>query len=428
LNTSTRRNSSFAMAAAALVALAACGGNDAGIDGSWRAERDTVGDTIVVRTVSGSVWEAPATLAVEMQIGEFEGRDEFMFGSISGLAVDDAGGIYVYDSQVPALRKYASDGSFVKTFGRKGGGPGEYMQSDGGLAVLSGNRIALRDPGNGRITIYSPEGESIETWPTKGGFFTSTPLYVDTAGNMYNTFVDFTGGPPFHSSLIRLGPDGVVRDTIELPDWKYQAPTLEARREGSISMRNVPFTPNTSWALDPAGEFVGGLSTRYAVDHFRPDGSVLRIVRDIEPVPVSAGEKSDEELRTTMSMRRNVSDWKWNGPSIPDTKPPFRRIFVGDDGRVWVLLSTAGERIENAEDDARSPDPLRVPPPKWREPVVFDVFEPDGRYLGQVSAPAGFSLNPQPVLRGDRVWAVVSDELEVQHLTRFRIRFPEIDP
>ena len=23
----------------------------------------------------------------------------------------------------------------------------------------------------------------------------------------------------------------------------------------------------------------------------------------------------------------------------------------------------------------------------WWEPIVFDVFEPDGRYLGQVSAP-----------------------------------------
>jgi hypothetical protein len=35
---------------------------------------DTIGDTIVVRTVSGSVWGGPAELAEELRIGVFEGK------------------------------------------------------------------------------------------------------------------------------------------------------------------------------------------------------------------------------------------------------------------------------------------------------------------------------------------------------------------
>jgi hypothetical protein len=52
--------------------------------------------------------------------------------------------------------------------------------------------------------------------------------------------------------------------------------------------------------------------------------------------------------------------------------------------------------------------------------VVWDVFEPDGRYLGQVVAPEGFSTSPRPVLERDRVWGVMTDDLGVQYLTRFR--------
>ena len=57
----------------------------------------------------------------------------------------------------------------------------------------------------------------------------------------------------------------------------------------------------------------------------------------------------------------------------------------------------------------------------WREPVVFDVFEPGGRYLGQVHAPSGFRTLPQPVIRGDMVWAVVAEPGGLPSVVRFRI-------
>ncbi|MGD2152629.1 MAG: hypothetical protein PVG79_05125, partial [Gemmatimonadales bacterium] len=65
--------------------------------------------------------------------------------------------------------------------------------------------------------------------------------------------------------------------------------------------------------------------------------------------------------------------------------------------------------------------PGEVPERTWREPVAFDVFEPNGRYLGMVRAPRGFSTYPTPVIRGDTVWAVVRDELDVPYITRSHI-------
>jgi hypothetical protein len=53
--------------------------------------------------------------------------------------------------------------------------------------------------------------------------------------------------------------------------------------------------------------------------------------------------------------------------------------------------------------------------------VVFDVFEPDGRYLGSVATPSGFLAFPEPVFRGDTVWAVVEDADGVRYVRRYEI-------
>lgn len=81
------------------------------------------------------------------------------------------------------------------------------------------------------------------------------------------------------------------------------------------------------------------------------------------------------------------------------------------------------EELEPSSDDA--PLASRV-----REPIVFDVFERDGRYVGQGGGPAAFSNWPTPVFRGDHVWATERDKLGVQYIVRYRVtwgRGPETD-
>jgi hypothetical protein len=415
----------LALAVGILLIGAACAG-EAGAGSRWEASIDTIGDTIVVRTLSGGEWGSAAMLVPEVRIGQFEGADEYLLGSISGVAVDQDGNIYTYDRQVPALRQYGPDGEFIRNFGRSGGGPGEYSNSDGGLAVLEDGRIVLRDPGNARFQLYNQDGTAAGEWRYMGGFFTSTPLYVDTAGNMYSTTIDFGSGPPWKTSLVRHTADGQPVDTIPVPDWDFESPQIRAERgdaeNRSISINTVPFSATDSWTFSPFGYFVGGVSTDYSIDLFRPDG-VLRIGRAVEPIRVQAGEKANAEAMATQNMRGMIPDWRWNGPPIPDTKPPFGRIIVAQDGRIWVGVSQPGELIpEDERDDPIGPDGEQREVRQWREPIAFDVFEPDGRYVGMVRAPHGFSAYPQPVIRGDTVWAIVTDELGVQQIARMVVR------
>jgi hypothetical protein len=404
--------------------LAACSDTGGGGRVRWEATVDTLGDTIVVRTVAGSVWPDTATLVPELSIGVLEGAEEEMFGEVRAIAVAPDGEIYVLDRHVPTVRRFGPDGAYLGSFGREGAGPGELRQPEA-MAMLPDGRLLVRDPRNARIAVYGRDGEILPSWrlPYGSGFGTSSPLFSDTAGNVYTPLLLRQDADllEWRWGLARFRPDGTHTDTIPVPTWDFEAPTVIARREGSSSSTSVPFSPQVSWVFSPLGYFVAGLSSDYRVDLFRAGGPVLRIERAYHPVTVLAEEKAEQEHRIIENFRESFGSWRWNGPPIPDTKPPFRDLLVGRDGRIWVQVSQPGyawrTEAEARQEEERTGDPQT----RFREPIVFDVFEADGRYLGALRTPGDFRTSPPPVMRGDLIWAVTRDEVDVQRVVRYRL-------
>ena len=413
--------------AVATLALGACGGRTSS-DGP-QVVRDTIGDTLVVRTVSGSMWVDPATLAPEVSIGEMDSEDlNYLFGQINSMAVASDGTIYVLDRQAAELRAYSPDGTWLRTIGKRGEGPGELKQPSA-IAILSDGRILVRDPGNGRIQVYAPDGSALVEWPVvRGGFQTSDPLWTDRRDNSYiRVLLDPTADlSHWRMGLARIGSDGTPHDTMAVPTSGFEERYVEARsgEEGhqSVSRNSVPFAPQEQWSFHPDGYFIHAVTTDYRIDLLRRDAPPLRIERVYEPAPVQPGEKDQSEQRIVRNMRQMAPGWKWNGPPIPDEKPPFGIVMCGEDGRLWVLVSQPAVEEPNPDYDPKDSDST---PTRWREPVVLDVFQPDGTYLGQVKAPDDFSMYPPPVFRRDTVWAVTRDDLGVQRVVRFLVKHPD---
>lgn len=410
------------LSAALALLLTACGGL-ADDGGGIEVVRETVGDTTVVRTVSGSVWGEPRRMVPEISIGELDGEPEYLFGQIRSIGVGPDGTIYVLDPQGPDVRAYDAQGAYVRTMGRRGEGPGE-LSSPGALTVLTDGRVLVRDPGNARIQVFAADGAAAGTWPVvRGGFSTSSPLWWDRADNVYvQVLLDPEADiGDWEMGLAMIGPDGTALDTLATPDGDYEPPFLEARVSGrggiSVSRSGVPFSPTERWALHPDGYFVHGLSTDYRFTLLKRGGPV-RVERVHDPVPVAPAEADHRRERITRSMRRMNPDWQWNGPDIPDHKPPFTQILVGRDGRIWVRLHQPGIEEDDPDYDPREEGSL---PTRWTEPTVYDVFADDGTYLGQVEAPDDLSVFPAPVMDGDRVWAVTRDDLDVQRVVRYRL-------
>jgi hypothetical protein len=428
------------------------------------------GDTII-RVATRPVRAGVATLVPEISIGAFDGADEYMFGEVNEIAVARDGSIYMFDRQVPALRKYDVNGKFVKTFGRKGQGPGEYT-SGGGLGVLPDGRVLLWDTGNWRINVYSPAGDVLTTWSTPSGLgpntttTTSRAMTIDTAGFIYlrrnirSAAVRGQETPPTSRIvLIQFRPDGTVVDTIDAPAFSRTGRTLTASLNTATSRASsstpLPFDPQPTWALSPLGYFVTGIPDRYAFELLIPAGSavprspgdwrrgqpVISIRREVKPEAVSGAERKAERERVEALLRRTDPKWNWNGPDLPDVKPLYRNLIAAQDGRIWLTrvvesgrgsgapgttFSTMERSVGSGGGGGRPPGGARPQTPSPADtraaepprPGLYDVFEPNGTFVGQVQVPPRTQLM---VRRGDNAWGVVYDDDDVATVKRFRI-------
>ena len=365
----------------------------------------TIGDTTVVRTLSGSVWGAEATLVPEVSIGELDGPEEYLFGWIFSIAVDDDRNVYVFDYQAQHVGVFDPAGNHVETLGRPGEGPGEFNRAEA-IALLPDGRLVVRNPGNQRIEVFGPEPGQTEQWGyPAGGLHTFTPLYTDMHGRTLVPIVDRSrypsSGGVLVTQLLVLGPDGTPVDTLAEPT----SPSTTGF---------APFSPMFQWTVHPSGHFLTGMPSEYRIDLARDD-RVLRIERAVDPVPVLEEERAYAREQMVRSMRERDPDWSWSGPPIPKHKPFFSALLAGRDGRIWVRVAAEGYPVENEDHDPEDPSSMPV---LWREPARYDVFEPDGTYLGVVVPPDGFTLS---VFDGEYVWGVTRDELEVQRVAKYRL-------
>ena len=63
--------------------------------------------------------------------------------------------------------KFSKDGKFIKAWGKKGAGPGEF-NTPHGLAMDSQGRLFVADRANSRIQIFDQEGKFLEEWKQFG--------------------------------------------------------------------------------------------------------------------------------------------------------------------------------------------------------------------------------------------------------------------
>ena len=351
------------------------------------------------------------------------------FGSFGDVLWANDGSIWVAEGGLvgpAALYLFDSTGRFVRQVGRAGSGPGEY-QVPRGLAPLADGRVLLRDARlANRLNLYRPDGRAVATWTfgsrIGGGPGIPRPV-VDTAGF---TWIEYF--PPTAASVsagyVRVNSDGAIVDTVPYP----ALPDLNPRR-----LVVGVFWPRAGAVVSPMGYVVSYVTSRYAIDLRRPrragsgsrpatwqeSDAVVSIRRTTTPVAVSSDERRDHE-----AFLKSVGRGGAIAP-VPSRKPPIRGVRVDRYGRIWVETSSPSLRRPTAfGGGAEGPEGLR-PDRRWEEPVIFDVFEADGMFVGSVRFPDG--AIPMGFER-DRVLCVVRPLPDRDtRLVRFRIVWGEAE-
>ena len=346
---------------------------------------------------TGADAEIAASVAValveEMRIGQADGGPA-AFGRVTALEAAPDGSIVVADGMANEIRVFGRDGRHRRTFGGKGAGPGEFLMISG-LSWGPNQQLWIMDPLGLRLSAFDTTGRFLGSQSREFSLAVTIPWAgrLDERGRIY----DLTAAPASGSStpekrIVRYlaGEDGrlVGQDTFPIPD--FPTPFTERLTADGITLRStVPFAPSLRWRIAPDGSIWIGSTLHGRLARVTMDGDTVAELRLTRPsVSVTGAERDSAAEAEGMPARE-----------IPDRKPAVRAFFVDDAGRVWVAPHLpAGAGTE------------------------WDVFSPDGSPAGTVRTDLAVELDsPVPIVRGDMLYGVVRDELDVPSVVRFRI-------
>lgn len=113
------------------------------------------------------------------------GTGDYEFISPSDVVVAVNGDIFIADGHDRngnnRVMKYTSNGTFIKSWGKTGYGPGEF-RSLHALAIDTLGRLFVADRGNNRLQIFNQEGKFIAQWTQFGK---PSGVFFDENNNIY---------------------------------------------------------------------------------------------------------------------------------------------------------------------------------------------------------------------------------------------------
>lgn len=385
---------------------------------AWSAGcREGAGEPVVVRDSAGveivesrePAWSPGQAWRVgrepRLSIGTADGPEgQQLFRVGDALRLSD-GRILVENRGTSEVRVFGPDGAFLHAVGGPGEGPGE-LREVGGLAV-SGDSLFVLDRGLGRISLFDLDGAfrlSFRLDPT-GDPVRPLRLYRLSGRFSDGSFLlaprafpaDMRERPTlFWDSVPHLlySGNGALRDTI----GTFGGLEIFATPEFSTM---PPFARHSVAALRQ-DRFVVGRSFAWRLESYGPDGRLLRVVRRTGKPPPVTPEGAARILEGRLAgiedeeRRRRTRD-RYDALELPERMPAYSDLVVDGEGHLWVK---------------------EYRPPWETGPEAWNVFSPEGRWLGSVDLPEGLRATD---VGPDWILGVRRGALEVEHVELYEL-------
>ena len=367
--------------------------------------RDSAGIQIVENTspawTPGEAWrlsEEPV-----LTIGVAEGAEEYELYDVIGAFRVRNGEIAVACRSANQIRFFDADGMYLRSVGRKGGGPGEFRIMFS-MWRMGPDSLAVFEYGNARISVLGDNGAFGRTLRVDQvpGRPTLIPMGPFADGS-------FLGAAHLLGDEEPLS-EGVHRGTVLFVRWSGEGELLDTEvprpngerfhrpLHGRPLMGGPPFGREFGVVSAAAGWYYGS-ADRFEIEYLSPEGRLKRIIRrEVKNRPVTP-EFREEWLRGARArwadMPAPVLQWRLTMP-FPETMPAHEtELATDEDGNLWVPEYK-----------------LPTEQPSWA------VFDPDGRFLGVVGIPTGGRITH---IGPDFVLGVWIDEMEVEQVRMYRL-------
>ncbi len=363
--------------------------------------RDSAGVAIVehVTPIDRSAlaeWRVTDSLFPPIGEGEDEGP-RALFRVSGGVRLHD-GGVAIANGGTGEIRLFDASGEHRATFGRSGGGPGEFRTLTL-LARRPGDTLVVYDAGQRRVSVLHPESGIVreQSLPSDAG----RVVVVLPDGGMIGS--GSAGG-------LLQPTDGLVRPQAQLRLLSADGALIRAldeyaSNESGVSVsgqraiiRTPPFARRTVFAAFGNGYVVAD-QAQPELRLFGRDGALERIVRigtEVQPVTRAHLDAHLERVLASAPADGRASIRAgFEAMQLPSHLPAFGEVRVGHDSTIWV---------------ADHPEP-------GTERSQWTVLGSDGHALARVALPDRAVLLD---VGADWVLMQLRDELDVMsvHLRR----------
>jgi hypothetical protein len=257
------------------------------------------------------------TLKQDLRIGEGLKGEDYMFSQIGGVAVDIEEDIIVIDEKEILVRVFDKTGKHIRTFGKRGQGPGEFT----GVAriVLKGGKdIVLLDRANGRFSYYSKKGECLKE--------------IKLGKNLVSRVKPDSQGFIYADTMIRDGTNVIDSIMKFNPEFENYVTVAEIKR--TVNYRE--FNPVSEWYMYTVMEddrFVWGRNTDYEFTILNQEGKPsIKIIKDYDPAKITREER--EKMIAERFGEQGVPDFITL--KLPDHYTPWLYFFCDDVGGIYV--------------------------------------------------------------------------------------------
>jgi hypothetical protein len=246
--------------------------------------------------------------------------------------------------------KFSPEGRFLKSWGRKGQGPGELQFIIGACLTPEGHMI-VSDHVNLKLVWFSDEGEFIKEvkYPAQARYFILYPVREDRFVGYARVYTT-PEADSFDYIFYLLNGD--LEELKKLDVYKYPNPLKKGRR--GIN-HNEFFAIKSS----PNRIFVGNEDRGYEILEFDDNGALLRKIRkDYEPVRVP--DELIKKRKAALSERKAALSARAGEYYFPNFYLPICDFFPDDRNRLYVMT------FENGAIPGE---------------YVYDIFDSDGLFI-----------------------------------------------
>ena len=370
------------------------------------AEVDTIDGVVVVRNGPAGLWRESEKWQVveEFRVGRVWGAtdEDLTTPRNNSVSLGPNGQIFVLEFSTDRIVVFSGEGEFVRSFGGPGEGPGD-LQSPMGMAWDGTGRLWVAAGLNGRYHVFDSTGVFQKSMrrPVRAANRIQHPLLWEETRTLVDETVTMTG--PSMVLFLRVDTLGQVVDTASVlakpPRFRSGLPgmsTIFRPNQDAFRFLARHYLASGVWSRAQDGTVWSAMNGRLRLVQTDSNGDTLRIVE-------TSHRPGSFDRRDREAISKGLAEAGLSRQDVELVRPLVNDIYVMDDGHMLVgIIEQVGE-----------------------DPSTFDVFNPEGFFLGSIDLGITIPYRNRPALVGDTLVVVSPGLLDVPFLVRLTIGRPQ---